>query len=119
MIAAYPALCSELAARLAELAPDKEFASNMWGRLAWAAELMRRARAEGRRAARSLTIQFVVGAAGESDRELLDMVDRIIEARREMTVGDLAQLRAGRDNGIGGTLCAAGWETRAGVTERV
>jgi predicted DNA-binding helix-hairpin-helix protein len=28
---------------LTELAPDKEFASSMWGRLAWAAELMRRA----------------------------------------------------------------------------
>jgi predicted DNA-binding helix-hairpin-helix protein len=63
-------------ARLSELAPDKEFAGSMWGRLAWAAELMRRARAEGRRAARSLTTQFVVGAVGESDRELLDTVDR-------------------------------------------
>lgn len=68
-------------ARLRELAPDKEFASSMWGRLAWAAELMRRARAEGRRAARSLTTQFVVGAVGESDRELLDTVDR---AHREL-----------------------------------
>jgi predicted DNA-binding helix-hairpin-helix protein len=53
----------------------------MWGRLAWAAELMRRARAEGRRAARSLTTQFVVGAVGESDQELLDTVDR---AHREL-----------------------------------
>jgi predicted DNA-binding helix-hairpin-helix protein len=57
-------------ARLSELAPDKEFASGMWGRPAWAAEPMRRAWAEGRRAARSLTTQFVVGAVGESDREL-------------------------------------------------
>jgi len=69
------------AARLAELAPDKEFASNMWGRLAWATELMRRARAEGRKAAKSLTTQFVVGAVGESDRELLDAIDR---AHREL-----------------------------------
>jgi predicted DNA-binding helix-hairpin-helix protein len=68
-------------ARLNDLAPDKEFASSMWGRLAWAAELMRRARVEGRRAARSLTTQFVVGAVGESDRELLDTVDR---AHREL-----------------------------------
>ncbi len=68
-------------ARLSDLAPDKEFATSMWGRLAWAAELMRRARAEGRRAARSLTTQFVVGAVGESDRELLDTVDR---AHREL-----------------------------------
>jgi predicted DNA-binding helix-hairpin-helix protein len=67
--------------RLTELAPDKEFASSMWGRLAWAAELMRRARAEGRRAALSLTTQFVVGAVGESDQELLDTVDR---AHREL-----------------------------------
>ncbi len=38
--------------------------------MAWAAELIRRARQEGRQAARSLTTQFVVGAVGESDREL-------------------------------------------------
>jgi len=68
-------------ARLNDLAPDKEFAGNMWGRLAWAAELIRRARVEGRRVARSLTTQFVVGAVGESDRELLDTVDR---AHREL-----------------------------------
>jgi predicted DNA-binding helix-hairpin-helix protein len=67
--------------RLTELAPDKEFAGSMWGRLAWAAELIRRARAEGRRAAKSLTTQFVVGAVGESDRELLDTIDR---AHREL-----------------------------------
>lgn len=63
-------------ARLSELAPDKEFAVSMWQRMAWAAELMRRARAEGRQAARSLTTQFVVGAVGESDRELLETVHK-------------------------------------------
>jgi predicted DNA-binding helix-hairpin-helix protein len=68
-------------ARLTDLAPDKEFASSMWGRLAWAAELIKRARQEGRQAARSLTTQFVVGAVGESDRELLETVQR---ARREL-----------------------------------
>ncbi|MBX0330256.1 radical SAM protein [Oscillochloris sp. ZM17-4] len=68
-------------ARLSELAPDKEFAGDMWGRMAWAAELIRRARAEGRPAARSLTTQFVVGAAGESDCELLETVQR---AHREL-----------------------------------
>jgi predicted DNA-binding helix-hairpin-helix protein len=68
-------------ARLSDLAPDKEFASSMWGRLAWAAELMRRARQEGRRAAKTLTTQFVVGAVGESDRELLETVQR---AHREL-----------------------------------
>lgn len=68
-------------ARLTDLAPDKEFAGNMWGRMAWAAELIRRARAEGRPAAKSLTTQFVVGAVGESDRELLQTIDR---AHREL-----------------------------------
>lgn len=62
--------------RLATLAPDKEFAGNMWGRMAWAAALIQQARLEGRPAARSLTTQFVVGAAGESDRELLGTVQR-------------------------------------------
>jgi len=68
-------------ARLTELAPDKEFAGSMWGRLAWAAELIKRARQEGRKAARSMTTQFVVGAVGESDRELLETVQR---AHREL-----------------------------------
>lgn len=68
-------------ARLNQLAPDKEFADSMWGRMAWAAHLMRRARQEGRKAARSLTTQFVVGAVGESDRELLETVQR---AHREL-----------------------------------
>ena len=68
-------------ARLNDLAPDKEFAGNMWGRMAWAAELIKRARHEGRQAARSLTTQFVVGAVGESDRELLETVQR---AHREL-----------------------------------
>lgn len=68
-------------ARLAQLAPDKEFAESMWGRMVWAAEIMRRARQAGRPAARSLTTQFVVGAVGESDRELLETVGR---AHREL-----------------------------------
>jgi predicted DNA-binding helix-hairpin-helix protein len=68
-------------ARLTDLAPDKEFAGSMWGRMAWAAELIKRARQEGRQAARSLTTQFVVGAVGESDRELLETVQR---AHREL-----------------------------------
>jgi predicted DNA-binding helix-hairpin-helix protein len=68
-------------ARLNDLAPDKEFADSMWGRMAWAADLMQRARQEGRQAARSLTTQFVVGAVGESDRELLQTVQR---AQREL-----------------------------------
>jgi predicted DNA-binding helix-hairpin-helix protein len=68
-------------ARLNDLAPEKEFADSMWGRMVWASQLMRRARQEGRQAARSLTTQFVVGAVGESDRELLETVQR---AHREL-----------------------------------
>jgi predicted DNA-binding helix-hairpin-helix protein len=72
-------------ARLSELAPDKEFAESMWGRMRWAAELMKRARVGAYRdttvRARSLTTQFVVGAVGESDRELLETVQR---AHREL-----------------------------------
>jgi len=68
-------------ARLTDLAPDKEFAGSMWGRMAWAAELIKRARQEGKQAAKSLTTQFVVGAVGESDRELLETVQR---AHREL-----------------------------------
>jgi predicted DNA-binding helix-hairpin-helix protein len=68
-------------ARLTDLSPDKEFAGSMWGRMAWAAELIKRARQEGKQAAKSLTTQFVVGAVGESDRELLETVQR---AHREL-----------------------------------
>lgn len=69
------------AARLAVLAPDKEFAESMWKRMACAADLIRQAREEGLPGARSLTTQFVVGAAGESDRELIETVER---AHREL-----------------------------------
>lgn len=68
-------------ARLSELAPDKEFTQSMWGRMVWASQLMQRARQAGRKVARSLTTQFVVGAVGESDRELLATVQR---AHREL-----------------------------------
>jgi predicted DNA-binding helix-hairpin-helix protein len=67
--------------RLAVLAPDKEWTDSMWGRLQWAADLIDRARREGWRGARSITTQFVVGAAGETDRELLATVER---AHREL-----------------------------------
>lgn len=69
------------AGRLAVLAPDKEFTDNICMRMAWVAELTRRVRFNGWRAARSLTTQFVVGAAGETDRELLTTVAR---AQREL-----------------------------------
>ena len=48
---------------------------------AWPGQLIKRARQEGNQAAKSLTTQFVVGAVGESDRELLETVQR---AHREL-----------------------------------
>jgi predicted DNA-binding helix-hairpin-helix protein len=68
-------------ARLDELAPDKEFAQSMWQRMRWAQQVMQRLRREGRPGARSLVTQFVVGAVGESDHELLATVQR---AHREL-----------------------------------
>jgi predicted DNA-binding helix-hairpin-helix protein len=70
--------------RLSVLAPEKEFADAMWRRLVWAREAIERRRAVGLPAARSITTQFVVGAAGESDQELLATVAR---ARREIGLG--------------------------------
>ncbi len=55
------------AGRLQSLAPRKAFSSDLMTRLRWTDELRRAA--PGRRP--SLTTQFVVGAAGESDVELL------------------------------------------------
>ena len=53
--------------RLADLAPRKEFSAGLYSRLRWAHEL--RQAGVGRRP--SLTTQFVVGAVGETDLELL------------------------------------------------
>lgn len=70
--------------RLAVLAPDKEFAESMWRRLLWARQAIERRRAAGLPAARSITTQFVVGAAGESDLELMTTIAR---ARHEIGLG--------------------------------
>ena len=59
---------------LAALAPHKEFATQLWERLRWVEEIRRRD--PGRRWPSSTT-QFVVGAVGESDRELLTAVERL------------------------------------------
>jgi predicted DNA-binding helix-hairpin-helix protein len=68
------------AGRLALLAPEKEFVQAMWQRLRWAREIQQRRQLQGLPAARSITTQFVVGPAGESDQELLRTIAR---ARRE------------------------------------
>lgn len=70
-------------ARLAVLAPEKEFTGAMWERMRWARGIMDRRRRAGLPAARSLTTQFVVGAAGESDQELLQTVE---QAHRELGI---------------------------------
>lgn len=70
--------------RLATLAPDKEFHDSMWRRLVWARQAIERRRALGLAAARSITTQFVVGAAGESDQELIATIAR---ARGEIGLG--------------------------------
>jgi predicted DNA-binding helix-hairpin-helix protein len=56
----------------------------MWRRLVWARELIEARRAVGLPAARSITTQFVVGAAGESDQELMRTISR---ARGEIGLG--------------------------------
>ncbi len=62
------------AERLQALAPKKEFFAEMLGRLLWAGELRREA--EGRLA--SIATQFVVGAVGDTDLELLTMSERLL-----------------------------------------
>lgn len=63
--------------RLAHLAPGKDFAQGLMGPLRRAAEAI--ARGQGRWARLGLTTQFVVGAAGENDRELLTTAQRLYD----------------------------------------
>jgi predicted DNA-binding helix-hairpin-helix protein len=58
------------AARLACLAPDKDWTTDLRRRMEWVAEVVK----DPAYRARSHTTQFVVGAGGESDRELLRCV---------------------------------------------
>jgi predicted DNA-binding helix-hairpin-helix protein len=63
------------AARLACLAPQKDFAGELLPAMRWAHEIPR---AQGLLTETpSLTTQFVVGPAGESDRELLTAADQL------------------------------------------
>ncbi len=59
--------------RLAVLSTGKDFAADILTRMRWIAELVgkRNTRARGH------TTQFVVGAAGESDREIVSAADRL------------------------------------------
>jgi len=58
------------APRLRALAPDKDWAGDLRERVGWLGEMV----ASGRFRARSHTTQFVVGAAGESDSEIIRCV---------------------------------------------
>ncbi len=62
--------------RLAALAPKKDLMGELLNRLEWAGKLRQAALAEGRKVA-SLVTQFVVGAVGDTDVELLAMTDRL------------------------------------------
>jgi predicted DNA-binding helix-hairpin-helix protein len=61
------------------LAPEKDLGGDLLPKLRYAGRLFRDARREGRPTVRAgtTTTQFVVGAAGESDREILDVVARL------------------------------------------
>ena len=62
------------AQRLQALAPKKEFYDEMLGRLLWAGELRR----ETEERLASIATQFVVGAVGDTDLELLSISDRLL-----------------------------------------
>ena len=60
-------------ARLARIAPSKDFTAALLEPMRWVQRL--RQESEGRLAPAGQTTQFVVGAAGESDREILTTAD--------------------------------------------
>ena len=69
------------AARLEKLAPEKDLFSELLPPLYWANEINASRRARGLKAV-STTTQFVVGAAGESDRELISTSERLVREAR-------------------------------------
>jgi putative DNA modification/repair radical SAM protein len=62
--------------RLARIAPPKDFTTHLLQPLQWANRLIEE-ESQGRRASVSQTTQFVVGASGETDRELLSTTARL------------------------------------------
>jgi len=63
--------------RLARLAPEKNLYAELEPTLYWANQINARRRARGLKAV-STTTQFVVGATGESDREIVGTVGRLV-----------------------------------------
>jgi putative DNA modification/repair radical SAM protein len=66
------------AVRLSQISPDKDFATGIMTRMAWISRLAGRpdVRCKGH------TTQFVVGAASEPDREILQATDRLYKSLR-------------------------------------
>jgi predicted DNA-binding helix-hairpin-helix protein len=63
--------------RLKALAPLKDFSDELLERLRWAGELRKQARDNGRQKIASIVTQFVVGAVGDTDLELLSVSERL------------------------------------------
>ncbi len=70
-------------AHVRRLAPEKDFSGELLPKLELAGRLLRDRRAEGSDGNRpaGATTQFVVGASGEKDREILDVVSRLESQR--------------------------------------
>ena len=68
-------------ARLERLAPEKQFSSELLDPLRWAARIRRERSPQGAYKGRwaSTSTQFVVGAAGESDVELLSTAEKLLK----------------------------------------
>ena len=65
------------AERLAQIAPGKDFQTDLMQPMQWARQLIEEA--GGRLARAGQTTQFIVGAAGESDREILATTSQLYE----------------------------------------
>ena len=63
--------------RLKALAPKKDFDGELLNRLLWAAQLRDAFRQNSRQKVAGLVTQFVVGAVGDTDLELLSLSDRL------------------------------------------
>jgi predicted DNA-binding helix-hairpin-helix protein len=73
--------------RLSALAPKKELYGDLLQRLQWAAEIKQKAQADARSGfagsvRASIVTQFVVGAVGDTDLELLSLTDKLHRQNR-------------------------------------
>jgi predicted DNA-binding helix-hairpin-helix protein len=63
--------------RLSALAPKKDFTGELLERLRWAGEIRKQMRESGRYKVPSIVTQFVVGAVGDTDLELMSLGERL------------------------------------------